>query len=235
MRGIILAAGKGSRISTKTDGLPKSFLEVNGKRVIDWQIDALRASGVKEIIIVIGYKIPLFEKEYGGFEDITLVKNPFYESCNVLGSLWFAQHFMIEGFYFMHADTLFDKEIINLLESTKGEILFAVEFKKTNEEEMKVKVKDDKIFEVNKTMNCNDGDGEFTGVAKITAKAAHLVIHYMNQLIEVEKEMMSFFEVAIQKVIDNEKVDVIPVDIQSYRSVEIDFPEDYEAAKKMFS
>jgi choline kinase len=234
MKGFILAAGKGSRISSETDGFPKCFLEVSEKRVLDWQIEALRSHGVKDIYIVIGYRIPLFEQEYGSQEDITLVKNPFYESCNVLGSLWFSQQYMDGGFYFMHADTLFDKEILGLLDKKPGKIKFAIEFKETVEEEMKVKIADGKIFEVNKTMDCSKSQGEFTGVAKLEADSIPALIKHMNDIIEVDKDMFAFFEVATQRIIDNKDFDIIPVDIEKYRSVEIDFPEDYIKAKELF-
>lgn len=234
MIGVILAAGKGSRIASETEGRPKSFLEVNGKRIIDWQINALREHGIKKIVIVIGYRCDLFEAEYGQFEDITLVKNPFFDSCNVLGSLWFAQKYLNDGFYFMHADTLYDKEILKLLEDDDGEISFAVEFKSTTEEEMKVKVKDHKIYEVNKTMPSEDGHGEFTGVAKISKTASPTVVEYMNKIIEIDRNMFAFFEVATQEIINDNKFDIKAVDIDTYRSVEIDFPEDFERAQELF-
>ena len=34
MKGIILAAGKGSRISNISDGLPKSFLKIGDKSIL---------------------------------------------------------------------------------------------------------------------------------------------------------------------------------------------------------
>ena len=99
-KAIILAAGKGSRLGKYTQGLPKSFLEVNGKKIIAHQIDSLRKIGVKEIIIVTGYKSELFQREFSESEDIKLVCNPFYEKCNVLGSLWFAREHINSGFLF---------------------------------------------------------------------------------------------------------------------------------------
>ncbi|HRK37714.1 MAG TPA: phosphocholine cytidylyltransferase family protein [Burkholderiaceae bacterium] len=56
MKAIILAAGRGSRMKEMTDDRPKCLVELRGKALLDWQLDALRGAGIKEIAIVTGYK-----------------------------------------------------------------------------------------------------------------------------------------------------------------------------------
>ena len=56
MRAIILAAGRGSRMKNLTDERPKCLVELRGKALLDWQLEALREAGIHEIAIVTGYK-----------------------------------------------------------------------------------------------------------------------------------------------------------------------------------
>lgn len=56
MKAIILAAGRGSRMKDLTDARPKCLVELRGKALLDWQLEALRAAGINEIAIVTGYK-----------------------------------------------------------------------------------------------------------------------------------------------------------------------------------
>lgn len=56
MRAIILAAGRGSRMKKLTEQIPKCLIEVQGKALLDWQIEAIREAGIEEIAIVTGYK-----------------------------------------------------------------------------------------------------------------------------------------------------------------------------------
>ncbi len=51
MRAIILAAGRGERMRPLTDTTPKPLLLVQGKPLIVWHIEALAASGVRDIVI----------------------------------------------------------------------------------------------------------------------------------------------------------------------------------------
>ena len=44
MRGIILAAGRGSRMKHLTSERPKCMVKLQGKPLIEWQLEALRAA-----------------------------------------------------------------------------------------------------------------------------------------------------------------------------------------------
>ena len=52
--GVILCAGKGTRIKNLVNKKPKTLLEILGKPIINYQIEILKKSGIKEIVIVIG-------------------------------------------------------------------------------------------------------------------------------------------------------------------------------------
>jgi MurNAc alpha-1-phosphate uridylyltransferase len=50
-KAMILAAGRGERMRPLTDAIPKVLLEVRGKSLIVWSIEALARSGIREIVI----------------------------------------------------------------------------------------------------------------------------------------------------------------------------------------
>jgi MurNAc alpha-1-phosphate uridylyltransferase len=51
MRAMILAAGRGERLRPLTDTTPKPLLEVGGKALIEYHLDALAAAGFREVVI----------------------------------------------------------------------------------------------------------------------------------------------------------------------------------------
>jgi bifunctional UDP-N-acetylglucosamine pyrophosphorylase / glucosamine-1-phosphate N-acetyltransferase len=60
---IILAAGKGKRMASE---LPKVLVPVCGRPMLRYVVDAVRAAGVKRIVVVIGYRGDLVRKELAG-------------------------------------------------------------------------------------------------------------------------------------------------------------------------
>jgi MurNAc alpha-1-phosphate uridylyltransferase len=51
MKALILAAGRGERMRPLSDTCPKPLLEVRGKRLIEWHLDALARAGVREVVV----------------------------------------------------------------------------------------------------------------------------------------------------------------------------------------
>lgn len=93
-RAIIMAAGIGRRMRPITLETPKPLVRVNGVRMIDTVIQGLRANGILEIYIVVGYKKEMFhilEKEYPG---VVLVENTDYNRCNNISSLYAARNYI---------------------------------------------------------------------------------------------------------------------------------------------
>ncbi len=52
---LILAGGKGAKMKPLTEELPKPLLPVNGKPIIEHQIELLRSEDIRTIFIVVGY------------------------------------------------------------------------------------------------------------------------------------------------------------------------------------
>lgn len=55
MRAMILAAGRGKRLSPLTDSCPKPLIKVRGKALIEYHLEALRLIGIKHVVINISY------------------------------------------------------------------------------------------------------------------------------------------------------------------------------------
>jgi len=91
MKAIILAAGRGSRMKNLTDERPKCLVELRGKALLDWQLDALRAAGITEISIVTGYKRELLANR-----GLVEFHNTRWADTNMVSSLACAQAWLKE-------------------------------------------------------------------------------------------------------------------------------------------
>lgn len=233
MQAAIMAAGKGKRIAEVTSGEPKCFLRINGRRIIDHQLIMLQRLDINELIMVIGYQKKRFEREYAN-RGITFVHNPFYETTNVLTSFWFALPYITDSFIYLHADTIFEPEILNKLVTVEGDIVLPIDRHKCGEEEMKVRLNGQTIIEISKTMPLQETDGEFIGIAKVSKNALPVVGKYTEELIE-QGQFGCFFEAVIQLIINNNDLHVNSLDISGLAWNEIDYKTDYEEAKQIFA
>lgn len=81
MRGLILAAGRGKRMGAHTDERPKGLVELRGRPLIEWQLDALRGAGIREIALVRGYRAETLAFDLPSFD------NPRWAETNMVASL----------------------------------------------------------------------------------------------------------------------------------------------------
>ena len=65
MKAVILAAGKGTRMGSLTDELPKPMLPVEGKPILEHIISGIAAQGVGEFCIISGWKAEIIEQYFG--------------------------------------------------------------------------------------------------------------------------------------------------------------------------
>jgi len=115
-KAIIVAAGEGSRLRPVTLTTPKPLIKVNGTRMIDTSIRALKNNGIHEIYIVCGYKKELFMDAFKDDPEITLIENPHYLEGNNVTSLYAAKDhlpgsFVLEGDLIIYNDEILSPEI----------------------------------------------------------------------------------------------------------------------------
>ena len=83
MQAVIMAAGKGKRLGSLTQQMPKCLLEVGGRPLIEQQLDILGRHGIGDIIMVVGYRTEMIRERLKDCR-VSFVFNPFYETTNVL-------------------------------------------------------------------------------------------------------------------------------------------------------
>ena len=92
MKALILAAGLGTRLAPITDEHPKCMTEViDGKTIIQNQIENLRACGIDDITVITGYKSNLLENYINSlYSDINFIESINYNSTNNMYSAFFS-------------------------------------------------------------------------------------------------------------------------------------------------
>ncbi len=235
MKAIILAAGVSRRLYPLTFDTPKSLLKLNGKPILDYQLDALRSVGVKEIILVLGYYSNLFIEHFAQNHNdfkLQIVTNHHFFETNTAYSVRLCNTFAKdEDILLMNADVLYPTELLQRLVSSVHDDLIAVEVKKCGDEEVKVIEGEDKrIVAIGKKLIQENALGEFIGVAKFSRRFMAKFFASLDKLIGAGGKS-DYFEAAIDPILAEHKI--YYEDVSDLPCKEIDFLEDLETAKQL--
>lgn len=111
-RAIIMAAGTGTRMRPVTLHTPKPMISVNGVRMIDTVIQALHANHITEIYVVVGYRKEQFQPLTQQYPGLTLIENPYYDTCNNISSLYMARAYLEDAMILDGDQIIYNKDIL---------------------------------------------------------------------------------------------------------------------------
>ncbi|MBE6447950.1 MAG: HAD-IIA family hydrolase [Alphaproteobacteria bacterium] len=241
---IILAAGIGSRLYPITQEMPKSLVKVNGREILDYQIQGYIKSGIKEenIFIVTGYKHKMMvEYLQNNYPKVQEIYSPDYLTTNNMYSLYLGLNKINEvGFnnlqylFINNADCLYDEVLMNEFVNSEFQNAIACDVGSYIEESMKVVVRDDNsLVNIAKTISAEEGYGVSVDLYKYSSQTVSRLYDIVKDFIEVKKDLKQWTEVAFPELFKTEKV--LPFDIKGKKWVEVDNNDDLLLADKLFS
>ena len=235
MKAFILAAGVSRRLYPHTYDIPKCLLEVGGKPIIHYQLDALKNLGVIDITMIVGYhREMLMMNVEKNFPDLNFnfVINHHYFETNTAYSIHIGRDKLDSQVLLMNADVIYPEALLEKVFSSNYKTVLAVDIKACGKEEVKViNGGQNKIVAIGKDLIEEQCLGEFIGVAKLSKDFVDIFRRSISDLIDAGGKN-DYFEAGIQPLLD--KVDTHFIDISEYPCLEIDFLEDLESARELF-
>ena len=226
MRAVILAAGRGGRLSEITGERPKCLAQVGGATLLERQLLSLRSCGVTQIAVVTGYRDVDVRRACG--PTIDYVQSTRFAETNSLYSLWLSRHLLADGFLVMNCDVLFHEQMLLDLITCRYEdaLLIAPSCDEAaySDEEMKVRVRGGRVVDISKTIDPREADGENVGMAKFGTAGAAVLIEEMDALI-TSGAVKEWLPAAFARF--SQRRTLHAVDHRGFPWIEIDSPQDY--------
>ena len=122
MKVIILAAGRGSRLTPLTDDKPKCLVKLFGKSLLEWQIEKFKKFGINDISVVTGYK-----KELISFDGIKIYHNKNFEKTNMIETLFCAKKEINERVIVSYGDIIFQDDVVQKLIESKEDFSVVID------------------------------------------------------------------------------------------------------------
>lgn len=119
MKVVIMAGGKGTRIATVKSDVPKPMIPIAGKPILEWQIENLKACGLTDITLVIGYLGSIIRDYFGDGSNFGVEINYFVEDSplGTAGALFKMN--LNEDFLLMCGDVILDVDFNRFIEFHK--------------------------------------------------------------------------------------------------------------------
>ncbi len=115
MQAVIMAGGKGTRLlSITNDEIPKPMAPVNGKPILQWQVECLKNNGITDIIIVTGHLGKKIQEFFSDGEKFGVKISYFKEQqpLGTAGAFYFLKNSLISDYFLLvFGDVILDVDI----------------------------------------------------------------------------------------------------------------------------
>lgn len=226
MRALLLAAGRGTRISRYLSGMPKCTVDIGGEKLIRYTVDLLRSHGVTEIGIVLGYREEVIRQTLEGM-DVTYYYNPFFDVTNSIASAWFAKAFFRndDDLMIMNADVYIDGRLLEeILQADRSPVMFSDETRKETAD-YKFFYENNVLKKYGKELEGADITGEYIGIARMDRGFVPQFTARMEEMIR-EQQHSVWWENVLYTMTGSR--DIYVQDIHGQFWAEVDYIEDYE-------
>ena len=238
MKAIILAAGMGVRLRPKTFKQPKALLEIKGKPLLEYSLNALKNNGIKEVIIVIGYKGKFIKERFGEHYDglkITYIFNSDYYKTGSMYSLSKAKELINGDILLLESDLLYEsKAIKKALNSNLEDLILVSDIRGSGDEVYICVDKEQKIINLGKNIpieNRKNVIGELVGISKFSKEFLDRLFKKAEENYK-EGKLNYHYEECVFEVSEKIEHPVYALYCEDLAWTEIDTEDDLEKAKK---
>ena len=236
MKAIILSAGHGRRLLPMTANTPKCLLDIQGRTVVEWQIDHLIENGINDITVVVGYGADqveaLLDERYGPKQVRTLY-NPFFDIADNLATAWMARGELTGDFVLLNGDTIFEPAVLrSLLDSPVKPITLARDHKpRYDSDDMKVCTDGDRLVKIGKDLESDTVDGESIGMLLFREQGNRLFRDAIEQAMRTPAALQQWYLSVIDQLASSGHV--WSHSIHGLQWGELDYPVDLDRALHM--
>jgi choline kinase len=226
MKALLLAAGKGTRISRYLGGRPKCTVDIGGIPLIRYTIDMLRKKGIEKIAVCTGYEHACIE-ELLKDDGVEFYCNPFYDVTNSLASAWFAKDFIAgdEDILIMNADVFCEESVYDERLTLDTSPVMLADSTRKEEADYKFYYENNRLLKYGKELTGDDITGEYVGIAKLRHDFLPQFLARLSRMVDGGQYTV-WWENVLYALSEEQAIFVH--DIAGKFWAEVDYIEDYE-------
>jgi choline kinase len=181
-KAIILAAGEGTRLRLFIFEKPKCLVEVEGKSLLQRQLDVLASEKIQPVILIGGYKAEMLKRP-----DAQLRINPRFNETNMVWTLFSAEAELNDDVLICYGDIVYSRDILRAILRSDADIAVTTDlewesyWRARNEdplddaETLKLHA-DGRIYEIGQKPNSLDEiEGQYMGLIKLSSQGCEVL------------------------------------------------------------
>ncbi|MBA3395893.1 MAG: phosphocholine cytidylyltransferase family protein [Deltaproteobacteria bacterium] len=194
-RAILIAAGRGKRLGSHTDEVPKSMVDVGARPILGWVWKAFEQAGIEELVVIRGYRGDVLESFVRSLVPRAIfVDNTEWQTNNVLLSLAYARPFLDQPCLVSYSDIIFTPAVARAAVESPSEIGLVIdrEFRSIytgrtehplEEGEVSDLMPDGTVARVGKrALPPADAIGEFIGLMRLGPRGVAIIANTLDRL-----------------------------------------------------
>ena len=117
MKVVIIAGGQGTRIASVNSEIPKAMIPINGKPIIEYQVELAKRYGFNDFLFIIGYLGDQIESYFQDGSQWGVHISYFRETTplGTAGALGLLRDQLTEDFFVFYGDTVMDFDMLHML------------------------------------------------------------------------------------------------------------------------
>jgi choline kinase len=220
---VILAAGISKRMGDFFDFEPKSLIEIDGESLLRRNIRLLRASGIEDIYVVVGYRQQSIRNHLNGIlPDSKIILNDEYEKYGSMWSLNCAFKIVNSDLIVFDADIFVSISMVKNIINRKNTSIIVTPHSNSGDESLP-KFKKGRLVNFSKEMESDFSFPEYIGISFFTKECLEL----MNSK-NVEDSLELSYEAALGKSSMTHSFDIDFIYHPTSKWSDLDQPEDLE-------
>lgn len=199
--------------------------------MLEWQLRALAETGIRETVVVTGFRSDLVEAAIERIAPLGMTVrtlfNPFYKLADNLASCWMARAELRGPCLVLNGDTLFEPEIARrLLAAPAAPIVVTIDRKPGYDaDDMKVEVEGGSLRAIGKTLSAERVNGESIGFLRFDVEGAALFVAELERTMRTAEGPGLWYLSAINRLAGG-GADIRVASIEGLQWGELDFPAD---------
>ncbi len=188
---VILAAGLGSRLKDRTTYMPKGFLEIEGRSLIERSVELLLDAGIQQIVIGTGHVSEHYDAFAEQFPQITCVRSGLYASTGSMYTFYNMRGILTKPLLLLESDLLYHPVGLQvLLQHPASDVILASGTTHSGDEVYIETVEGNRLVNMSKNPEeLNHIDAELVGITKLSPETYHRMFTYCESVLNTRPKL----------------------------------------------